>query len=308
LSPLPKTVKAADLLRWVTANTNKPFDPAMVVDTKHTSDFEWKTVTAQMEELRRQGYIIKLNEDAWGSTYWTITSEGVVYLASLEYEQNFPKATPRPKTHEEWDVFISHASEDKDAVARPLTKAFREKGLRVWYDEILLTVGDSLRKKIDQGLASCRFGVVILSPHFFEKHWPEQELNGLATREVNGQKVILPVWHKVDFEAVRRYSPTLADRFAVNTDMGLPYVIDKLMEAIKAAPRMPDYKIVRLNGGGIGIRVESDRAGNRTGTGSSTKGLTVVFRTGYEALQYVKSGEAEGYTFDGKEFLPPLQG
>jgi hypothetical protein len=112
----------------------------------------------------------------------------------------------------EWDVFISHASEDKDAIARPLADALQVRGLRVWYADFSLKVGDSLRKSIDHGLAHSKFGVVILSNHFFAKHWPTQELNGLATREVNGKKVILPVWHGVTFEDVRQYSPTLADR------------------------------------------------------------------------------------------------
>jgi hypothetical protein len=103
----------------------------------------------------------------------------------------------------------------------------------VWYDEFSLTVGDSLRKSIDQGLARSRFGVVILSKHFFEKHWPEQELNGLATREVGGKKVILPVWHGVGFEEVRQYSPTLADRLAVLTGNGLENVVAELLKVMK---------------------------------------------------------------------------
>jgi len=134
---------------------------------------------------------------------------------------------------EEWDVFISHASEDKDAIARPLAEALKAKGLRIWYDEFSLTAGDSLRKKIDHGLANSRFGVVILSRHFFEKQWPEQELNGLATREVDRKKVILPLWHGVSFNDVRQYSPTLADRVAVTTDKGLQHVVERLIHAIK---------------------------------------------------------------------------
>jgi len=63
--------------------------------------------------------------------------------------------------------------------------------------------------------------------------WPELELNGLATREVDGKKVILPVWHEVGFDDVRRYSPTLADRVAVTTGKGLRYVVERLLEAMK---------------------------------------------------------------------------
>ena len=43
---------------------------------------------------------------------------------------------------------------------------------------------------------------------------------GLAQREVDGQKVLLPIWHGVDAAMVRRYSPPLADRVAANRQMG----------------------------------------------------------------------------------------
>src|SRR5215470_3540674 len=94
-----------------------------------------------------------------------------------------------------WDVFISHATEDKDEVARPLAESLKDEGLEVWYDEFTLKLGMSLRQTIDRGLARSRFGVVILSPNFFKKHWPENELNGLATRESKRRQLILPVWH-----------------------------------------------------------------------------------------------------------------
>jgi len=136
------------------------------------------------------------------------------------------------KPEEEWDVFISHASEDKDAIAHPLAEALRGRGLRVWYDDFSLKLGDGLRQSIDRGLAKSRFGVVILSGYFFEKHWPQQELNGLATREVNGAKVILPVWHGVGFTEVRNYSVTLADRLAVQTRDGLTHIVEKIMEVV----------------------------------------------------------------------------
>jgi hypothetical protein len=97
----------------------------------------------------------------------------------------------------EWDVFASHASEDKDAVAEALVQALVNARLRVWYDRIELRLGDSLREKIDEGLAHSRFGIVILSPSFFAKHWPKQELNGLAQREMDGKKVVLPLWYNM---------------------------------------------------------------------------------------------------------------
>jgi len=112
----------------------------------------------------------------------------------------------------DWDVFISHAWEDKEDIARPLAEALRRKGLRVWYDEFTLRVGDSLRHSIDHGLANSRYGVVILSPSFFAKEWPQKELDGLVAREVSGERVILPVWHNITADQIREYSPTILER------------------------------------------------------------------------------------------------
>ncbi len=66
---------------------------------------------------------------------------------------------PVDKSTPVYDVFISHASEDKDEVVRPLATALQRSGLKVWYDEFELRIGDSLRRKIDQGLAGSRFGL-----------------------------------------------------------------------------------------------------------------------------------------------------
>ena len=81
---------------------------------------------------------------------------------------------------EEYDAFISHASEDKEELVRPLADALVERGLKVWYDEFNLTVGDSLRRSIDKGLAKSRFGIVVLSSSFFAKNWTQYELDGLV--------------------------------------------------------------------------------------------------------------------------------
>ena len=117
----------------------------------------------------------------------------------------------------EYDVFISHASEDKDEIVRPLAHALQAEGLRVWYDEFELRIGDSLRRKIDKGLGNSRFGIVVFSQDFFRKGWTNYELDGLVTRSVSGDQVILPIWHKVSKQEVISYSASLADKLARNT-------------------------------------------------------------------------------------------
>jgi hypothetical protein len=115
------------------------------------------------------------------------------------------------------DVFISHASEDKEAVVRPLAAALVNEGLDVWYDEFELRLGDSLRRKIDQGLANSRVGLVVLSHAFIAKGWTNYELDGIVTRSVSGEQVLLPIWHNISKEEVMAYSPSLADKVARST-------------------------------------------------------------------------------------------
>ncbi len=127
-----------------------------------------------------------------------------------------------------FDVFLSYASEDRRIVDE-LTWALKARGVRVWRDDLVLTVGDSLRRSIDDGLSKSRYGIVLLSPHFFAKGWPQRELDGLVTRELaEGQKVVLPIWHEVDVHSVRTYSAALADKVALHTTLGLGAVADRI--------------------------------------------------------------------------------
>ncbi|HKR43681.1 MAG TPA: toll/interleukin-1 receptor domain-containing protein [Paraburkholderia sp.] len=144
----------------------------------------------------------------------TIRERPLSSVPSLVRPETPPDYT---RSTEQYDVFISHASEDKDEVARPLAAALHEHGLKVWYDEFTLRIGDSLRRKIDEGLANSRVGLVILSPTFLGKGWTNHELDGIVTRSVTGDQVLLPIWHKLSKQEVIAYSPSLADKLARNT-------------------------------------------------------------------------------------------
>ena len=117
-----------------------------------------------------------------------------------------------------WDVFISHASEDKDSFVRPLAIALQCLSVSVWYDEFSLHLGDSLSGSIDKGLARSRFGLVVITPHFLQKPWPEYELRGLVAREIEEDRVILPIWHGVTRRQVVEFSPPLSDKVALKTE------------------------------------------------------------------------------------------
>lgn len=133
-----------------------------------------------------------------------------------------------------YDVFVSHASEDKENFVRPFVEALQAKNIAVWYDEFELRLGDSLRRSIDNGLKNSTYGIVVLSESFFSKEWPQRELDGLFAREVNGAKVILPLWHKISKNEVMSYSPLIADMLAINTtDYTIEEIAGKIAERIK---------------------------------------------------------------------------
>jgi len=131
---------------------------------------------------------------------------------------------------ETWDIFISHASEDKDSFVGPLAQSLEQLGYAVWYDQFTLKLGDSLRESIDRGLRHSRYGVVVLSKAFFQKRWTQIELGALIEREGEEAKVILPVWHGVEVNEVRAVSPILADRLAVKSSQGIDIVVKAIID------------------------------------------------------------------------------
>ena len=169
---------------------------------------------------------------------------------TLKYGETTPGQPPQlrsplEQSAFEWGAFISHASEDKEAIATPLANILlHDYGLRIWIDDRELKVGDRLREKIDEGLAKSRFGIVILSPYFFAKKWTENELEALLALESNREDRILPIWHNVTKTDVEAYSPMLAGRIGVSTEKGPEFVARELVKKIapdqvKAA--MPEW-------------------------------------------------------------------
>ncbi|MBU4540083.1 MAG: toll/interleukin-1 receptor domain-containing protein [Firmicutes bacterium] len=125
-------------------------------------------------------------------------------------------------SHEEYDVFISHATEDKESFADELFEELQKAGVKVWYDTIRLDWGDSLRSTIDNGLKKSKYGIVIITTNYINKGWTRYELDGLFQIEMTNGKTILPIWHNISKKEVQDFSPSLAGRVALNTAMLTP--------------------------------------------------------------------------------------
>jgi hypothetical protein len=144
------------------------------------------------------------------------------------------KQTVLIKDVQGYDIFISHAPEDKVDFVEPLAQALKDRGLRPWYDRFELRPGDSLSKTIDEGLASSQYGIVVLSKHFFQKAWPESEYRALLARQnASGERRLIPVWHGVSRDEIERFSPLLLDIFAVDSKHGIQSAVSQIASVVR---------------------------------------------------------------------------
>jgi hypothetical protein len=142
----------------------------------------------------------------------------------------------------QYDIFISHASEDKEDIAIPLAEKLKSTGMKIWYDEFSLHIGDSLTESIDRGIRYSQFGVVILSHNFFTKNWTREELNALNNKaQLQGRKVILPIWHKISKEQVYQYSTHLAGKCGIPTSKGIDYISNEILQEVVGRDRRVRY-------------------------------------------------------------------
>ncbi len=133
----------------------------------------------------------------------------------------------------DYQLFICHASEDKEGFVRPLAESLKRHGVRVWYDEHSLGLGDSLRESIDHGLTNSTYGLVVLSAAFFKKRWAQRELNGLVAREMaEGRKIVWPIWLNIDSSTIVQYSPPLADVVGIQHGVDLESTVRAILDRL----------------------------------------------------------------------------
>lgn len=137
----------------------------------------------------------------------------------------------------EYDVFVSHAWEDKADFVEAFVQALKDRKIKVWYDKSKIKWGDSMRARIDDGLRKSKFGVAILSPNYIAegKYWTKAELDGLFQMESINGKTLLPIWHNLTKKQVMDYSPILASKLAMTTaTMTAEEIADELLDMLSS--------------------------------------------------------------------------
>jgi hypothetical protein len=235
-SPLRRVLRIAGFEPWPSGWSTMGVDNSdfrLCAQPRSLRRFAQAITLDQYLALRRKVYPVGPPPESPLKAFQTATER---LAASARNLTAAPRSAP-PREPKEWDVFICHASADKESFVRGLSDALTTAGLKVWYDEFELTVGDSLQRKIDEGLARSNYGIVVFSHHFFETNWPQTELDGLAARQNSeGRKVILPVLHNFTIAQLRQKSPTLAGLLAVSSERGTPYVVQQLLRAMQFPP------------------------------------------------------------------------
>lgn len=198
---------------------------------KKRNDAYSKLQKEQQLEIKRQNNLITNMQRDYEKQIEELTSK---VLSFNEKQVAMTDTINEENEKPEYDVFISHAWEDKEDFVNDFVKDLNSLGVTTWYDKSQILWGDSMRKIIDEGLKKSRFGIVILSPNYIAegKYWTKAELDGLFQLEsINGKK-LLPIWHKLTKKEVMDFSPTIAGKLAMNTSSLTSKEIAEKMQAL----------------------------------------------------------------------------
>lgn len=122
------------------------------------------------------------------------------------------------KTLPEYDVFISHANQDKGELIEELYQSLKKLGVNIFYDKEELEWGDNWKEKILNGTKKAEFAIIVISENFFGREWTERELVEFLNRQNrNGQKLILPILHNISVEQLKVKYPAVADIQAIDS-------------------------------------------------------------------------------------------
>ena len=217
------TSESADLAKKIAYKRKKRNDAYLKLQKEQQNEQKKQDKKIKNMQKSYERKITDLSSQMMGSLH-----ESVVSVTPETNVSNFEEEL-------QYDVFVSHAWEDKEDFVEEFIQELRDLEIRVWYDKSRIKWGDSMRAKIDEGLRKSRFGVAVLSPNYIAegKYWTKAELDGLFQMESVNGKTLLPIWHKLTKKEVMDYSPIIASKLAMNTaSMTAKEIAEKLKELL----------------------------------------------------------------------------
>jgi chemotaxis protein histidine kinase CheA len=193
---------------------------------------ETKLVQAQKLEDRKrereQQRMAEVNELRFDEIMKTVQE---VQLEHSKLKELYPLLTV--SSEEAYDVFISHASEDKESFVNLLVEELQKRGVKVWFDRKDITWGRSIRQSIDEGLKKSKFAIVVLSEFYIKKYWTNKEFNALFSLGSTLGEFILPIWYNITPEKAQEFSPMLSDTMALkNSEYTIENIADLFVEKL----------------------------------------------------------------------------
>jgi TIR domain/Pentapeptide repeats (8 copies) len=129
-----------------------------------------------------------------------------------------------------WDAFISYQTAHR-AFVEELAAKLARRGLKIWFDQAELSATDPIRATIDTGLASCPFGIVVLSEGYIGRRWTTHEIDKLMSKRM------VVVLLELTVDRVVGLYPELADKVMLVSTLGTDGLARLIADAIRKPPR-----------------------------------------------------------------------
>lgn len=186
-----------------------------------------ESIAVQYEKLKMYGMLSSVINYPNGGIM-TISDTAKTYFADKEAalaraeeekkeQRRIAEIEAATHIHKKYDVFISHASADKEDYVDELNRTVKKLGINIFYDTDVLSWGDKWKQVILDGTADSEFAIIVISKNFFGREWTEKELNEfLGQQNESGQKIVLPLLHGISRRELLDHYPALEEIQYIN--------------------------------------------------------------------------------------------
>lgn len=130
------------------------------------------------------------------------------------------------------DVFLCHAGEDKTEFVRPFADELRANAITYWLDEAEIRWGESITRKVNDGLATSRFFIPFFTPAFYQRNFPEIELFNALDREIAENTTLILAILAIDPSLFKQRYPLLSSKRYMTWSLGKSAIVGELLKIL----------------------------------------------------------------------------